>query len=604
LQPDGAGPSLSRFDAASYGNDVLNWGVSTGNGTPGRGNLFEDTTPPSVPTNLVGRIESATTAALAWTAAADAESGVDHYRIYRDGQVVGTSVVTRFTDTLQFSSTAPIRYQVSAVNGDRVEGELSETPVEFSAQSADFQHGVNGYSGTRDAEIREGSPDANNGLTDTELEVDGEDGGTELSILIRWDNLSIPAGSVIVGSSVTVSIFNPGHQYSVHPVLKDWDEGQVTWNSAATNQRWATAGARGPTDRGPNVGALSGATGDVKINLNAAGITMVQSWLADPASNNFGIVIVNPGGATDGVDLYSREHASATQRPKLSILYTPTPTPSMSGDFNLDDVIDGADIDMLIAAIAAGSTDPAFNVDDVGGVDWQDVDFLVRDILSTEYGDANLDGSVDATDFGIWESHKFQSNTGWASADFNGDGITDVSDFNLWNQHGFENGPAVAASAPRTPRAPLTMDTPMNVVGQVLHLSGQDEILSYGTTVDGTPVLNADSHQIDASLLEVVIRPVSRDASVVHTTTGDRFRDSHDEGSAESHMADFESRTFNAVRYVHSNRESRTRPQDKEHRERDAIFASLSEGIKDVSGSHQQYELKIETAGRDMFRRG
>ena len=144
----------------------------------------------------------------------------------------------------------------------------------------------------------------------------------------------------------------------------------------------------------------------------------------------------------------------------------------------------------------------------------------------------------------------------------------------------------------------------MNVVGQVLNLSGQDEILSYGTTVDGTPVLNADSHQIDASLLEVVIRPVSRDASVVHTTTGDRFRDSHDEGSAELHMADFESRTFNAVRYIHSNRESRTRPQDKEHRERDAIFASLSEGIKDVSGSHQQYELKIETAGRDMFRRG
>ena len=336
---------------------------------------------------------------------------------------------------------------------------------------------------------------------------------------------------------------------------------------------------------------------------------MVQSWLANPASNNFGIVIANPGGATDGVDLYSREHASATQRPKLSILYTPTPTPSMSGDFNLDDVIDGADIDMLIAAIAAGSTDPAFNVDDVGGVDRQDVDFLVRDILSTEYGDANLDGSVDATDFGIWESHKFQSNTGWASADFNGDEITDVSDFNLWNQHGFENGPAVAASAPRTPRAPLTMDTPMNVVGQVLNLSGQDEILSYGTTVDGTPVLNADSHQIDASLLEVVVRPDSRDASVIHTTTGDHPGDSEDlfhqeEGSAELHMADFASRTFNAVRYVHSNRESRTRPQDKEHRERDALFASLSEGTKNLSSSHQQYELKIETVGRDMFRRG
>ena len=102
LQPDGTGPSLSRIDPTSYGNDVVNWGVSTGNGTPGRGNVFDDTTPPTRPADLVGRIESATTVALAWTASSDAESGIDHYRIYRDGQVVGTSVMTRFTDSCSF----------------------------------------------------------------------------------------------------------------------------------------------------------------------------------------------------------------------------------------------------------------------------------------------------------------------------------------------------------------------------------------------------------------------------------------------------------------------------------------------------------------------
>ncbi len=530
-QPDGAGPSLSRLDAAGYGNDVLNWGVSTGNGTPGRGNVFEDTTPPSVPAALVGRIESATTAALAWSASVDAESGVDHYRIYRDGQVVGTSVVTRFADTLQFSSTAPIRYQVSAVNGDGVEGGLSTASVEFSAQSANFQHGVNGYSGTRDAEIREGSPDANNGLTDTQLEVDGEDGGTELSILIRWDDLSIPAGSVLVAASVTLSVFNPGQQYSVHQVLRDWDEGQVTWNSAAANRPWATAGARGATDRGPNVGTLSGAMGDVKIELNAAGIAMVQSWLTTTANSNFGIVIANPGGATDGVDLYSREHQTATQRPKLTVLYTPAPTPSQPGDFNLDDVIDQADIDMLFAALAAGSTDPAFNVDGGGVLDRQDVDFLVREILGTEFGDTNLDGSIDAIDFGIWDRHKFQSGTGWASADFNGDGTTDGTDFNLWNRYRFEIGPAVASSIPRTPRAPLDVAV----------------------------------QRINPSVLDVLLRPDSREAFLFQTETGNHSHsgDSHDDRLAEPRVSDFESRAFNTVRYIRSIHEPRKHPREK-----------------------------------------
>jgi hypothetical protein len=539
-QPDGSGPSLSRFAAASYGNDVRNWGVSTGHGTPGRGNVFEDTTPPVAPANLVGRIESPTTVALAWAASIDAQSGVDHYRIYRDGQVVGTSVVPRFTDALQVSSTAPIRYHVSAVNGDGVEGGLSETFAEFSAQSADFQQGVNGYSGAHDAEIREGSPDANNGLTDTQLEVDGEDGGTELSILIRWDNLSIPAGTVIVASSVTVSVFNPGAQYAVHQVLRDWEEGQVTWNSAATNQPWATFGARGATDRGPNVGTLSGSTGNVKIDFNAAGIAMVQSWLATPSSSNFGIVIANPGGATDGVDLYSSEYQTPTQRPKLSILYAPAPTPSLAGDFNLDDVVDGADIDMLFTAVDVASTDPAFNVDGVGSVDRQDIDFLVRAILGTEYGDANLDGSVDAIDFGIWESHHFQSATGWASADFNGDGMTDGSDFNLWNQHRFAVGLAVGTSAPRTPRGPL----------------------------------KADMEQINVGLQDGIIRLDSSVTIGGPAATKGRTSDSQDAEITARHVADFAPRA-STVRSLRSIHERRHCAQRDEHGERDALFAAL-----------------------------
>jgi T5SS/PEP-CTERM-associated repeat protein len=52
-------------------------------------------------------------------------------------------------------------------------------------------------------------------------------------------------------------------------------------------------------------------------------------------------------------------------------------------------------------------------------------------------GDANGDGAVDGSDFGIWNAHKFTSSTDWSRGDFNGDGITDGSDFNIWNANKF-----------------------------------------------------------------------------------------------------------------------------------------------------------------------
>ena len=432
-QADGSGPSLSRIGAGVYGNDVASWGVSTRGGTPGRGNAFQDTTPPTQPTGLVGRIEDATTVALAWASSSDTESGIDHYRIYRDGQVVGTSVVTRFTGDLQFSSTQPNRYRVAAVNGDGIEGETTAEFVEFGVQSAEFQQGANGYRGARDAELREGNPNSNNGLTDTELEVDGDDGGTEISILIGWDDLSIPADAVAVGAFITLSVTNPGDEYAVHQIRRNWDEGQVTWNDATANQSWEMPGARGPSDRGPQVGSLSGENGTVVVDLNGAGMAMVQSWLTDPAENNFGIVISNTQQGTDGVDLFSREHTTVGERPKLSVLYTPAPTPSARGDFNLDDVVDDADIDMLVEAIAAGSEDPAFNIDGIGVVDHQDHDELIRKVMQLPFGDSTLDGKFDSGDLvAVFVAGEYEdnvvANSGWAEGDWNGDGDFNTSD--------------------------------------------------------------------------------------------------------------------------------------------------------------------------------
>jgi hypothetical protein len=56
-------------------------------------------------------------------------------------------------------------------------------------------------------------------------------------------------------------------------------------------------------------------------------------------------------------------------------------------------------------------------------------------IFSSEYGDANLDQSVNALDFNALASNFGHTGAAWAQADFNGDGIVDSLDFNALASH-------------------------------------------------------------------------------------------------------------------------------------------------------------------------
>ncbi|MFI5382012.1 MAG: Ig-like domain-containing protein, partial [Tepidisphaerales bacterium] len=81
-----------------------------------------DETPPSVPANLRATLSGSTQVNLAWDAAVDTESGVDHYVVYRDGKSYGTATSTSFADSTGISSKTRHSYQVSAVNYDGYEG--------------------------------------------------------------------------------------------------------------------------------------------------------------------------------------------------------------------------------------------------------------------------------------------------------------------------------------------------------------------------------------------------------------------------------------------------------------------------------------------------
>ena len=104
---------------------------------------------------------------------------------------------------------------------------------------------------------------------------------------------------------------------------------------------------------------------------------------------------------------------------------------ALIGDINLSGSITAADIDSLFAAVnssAAATPTLDLNMDSV--VAQTDVDQLVREIMQTRYGDADLSGIVNSDDFNVLAANYGKSGT-WATGDFDGNGIVNSDDFNL-----------------------------------------------------------------------------------------------------------------------------------------------------------------------------
>ncbi len=137
----------------------------------------------------------------------------------------------------------------------------------------------------------------------------------------------------------------------------------------------------------------------------------------------------------------------------VHIFQVGTVTSAVNGDFDNNGLWNCLDIDALISAIASGSTDLSFDMNGDSVITLADVNDPTVGWLAVGgsnnpaqttgnpflSGDANLDGSVDVSDFNIWNGNKFQSVPAWCAGDFNADGSVDVSDFNIWNGGKFQS---------------------------------------------------------------------------------------------------------------------------------------------------------------------
>ena len=106
----------------------------------------------------------------------------------------------------------------------------------------------------------------------------------------------------------------------------------------------------------------------------------------------------------------------------------------VQADFDDDEQLTAADIDLLSRQISDGTNRGRFDLNEDSMVDQADLDRWLNDFAATTRGDANIDGVVDFQDF-LAVSGNFNSPAGWATGDFNGDFRSDFSDFLIISQN-------------------------------------------------------------------------------------------------------------------------------------------------------------------------
>ena len=166
---------------------------------------------------------------------------------------------------------------------------------------------------------------------------------------------------------------------------------------------------------------------------------------------------------------------------------------SVPGDLTGDGVVGATDIDAIWGLIQ--SNDPLADLNGDSSVNQADVDYLVRVILNTQYGDANLDGFVDAADLAVTRQRigSVYGGPNWAGADFDGDGFVDAADLSTVRRYtGFARSTAAPLTTssqlpPVAPTPPPADETPevstQRVIDETLDHDFEDlvSLLASGT---------------------------------------------------------------------------------------------------------------------------
>ena len=197
-----------------------------------------------------------------------------------------------------------------------------------------------------------------------------------------------------------------------------------------------------------------------EIRISAAALDTEESLEAG-FQIGFGVAIndgdddVGGQGGWVGLGAHSIVFGKTPQETVVLVFDNDILPPDLPCDFNVDDLCDVLDIDLLGKEIIAGTNNADFDMNGDGVVNLADQDQWRSDAatengFSQPYlpGDADLDGSVVVGDLNIVGTNWQQSPDPWGSGDFNVDGMVNVADLNLLAVNWQQSIPAAAAAVP------------------------------------------------------------------------------------------------------------------------------------------------------------
>lgn len=261
--------------------------------------------------------------------AADTDGTVTKVAFYLSGTKLGETSASPFTFTFIAPGTGI--YSLTAEATDNSGATTTSAPVTLgiaennsSTITTILRDGLNGYEGTRDAYLYEYQKDSNFGKVINLL-----DNATtwRYASLVRFaifqsEGGPVPDGAVIESATLSLNKYSSyNYSYRAYPLLRDWKETEVTWNSFAVGMPWSSGGG---SASGSDIAAAFDGEGVVGWDpqwLNIDVTKGVQAMGTGTAAN-FGWKVVPVSGNNNMKKFYSRESIVDTSlRPTLTVKY-------------------------------------------------------------------------------------------------------------------------------------------------------------------------------------------------------------------------------------------------------------------------------------------
>jgi hypothetical protein len=207
---------------------------------------------------------------------------------------------------------------------------LAAPLVQAETQVNTFQQGVAGYSGQFDTNLRGEEPDTAGGSL-LELSIDASDGGFESQVLLRFDGVfgngagQIGDDRVITAASLTFVVTSAGSGIRFHEMLQPWSDTSATFNSFGLGVQ-----ANGSEAALTAVQTLGGNDGNANVEEGLLVVDFTQAMQraqAGLAPHGWALLPWLPDG-TNGLDVYSAEWSTLSERPLLTITTAPVPEPA------------------------------------------------------------------------------------------------------------------------------------------------------------------------------------------------------------------------------------------------------------------------------------